>query len=249
MEVVQGGNAVLRAEFLDIGGDPVAVSINSLKIYQADGDLALDVPVIDIVEEASNRYRYTYTVPADAQMGTWEVVWVAVAVVGSQVMTGEDEFQVVVVNENALSTVPQLRILINERIPSGGTEADTRFTDNELALILVRCNYNIYAASAEGWYVKAGMFSMMIDVDESGSNRNLSDIFKHALSMGDRYRKAGADQDKELAAIYEGRIPGKAVSPWKVCEDDPNVIYPFSGYEVTYSRYFPIHRFTYGIMG
>lgn len=249
MEVVQGGTAVLRAEFVNGLLQPVNVDIQSLEIFDSSSNLILDVPVDEILQEGTGRYRYTFGVPEDALMGVWTAIWQGLSIPDNIPMTGNETFEVVPVNSESLATVPQLRMLLNERIPEGGTEADTNFTDNELGLMIQRAGGSLYYSAAEGWYVKAGLYSMFIDVDESGSNRNLGEVFKHALSMGDRYRSAAKAAAEEEASIYEGRIPGKAISPWKISEDDPNVIYPFSGYEITYTRYFPLMRFTYSVMG
>ncbi|MBU5441214.1 hypothetical protein [Paenibacillus sp. MSJ-34] len=48
----------------------------------------------------------------------------------------------------------ELRELLDEEIPLGGTEADTAFTDAQLNRMLNQAP-NIYAAAAEGWRRKA----------------------------------------------------------------------------------------------
>jgi hypothetical protein len=48
-----------------------------------------------------------------------------------------------------------LRILIEEVIPSGGSDADTRFSDEVLGQILATAN-DIYDAASMGWTIKAG---------------------------------------------------------------------------------------------
>lgn len=49
----------------------------------------------------------------------------------------------------------QLRALIDEAIPPGGTDADTRFSDAEIeAFLLAAATLN--AAAAAGWMAKAG---------------------------------------------------------------------------------------------
>lgn len=249
MEVVVGGTAPLRAEFLDYTGAAIDTDLESVEIYQPNDELYLSVPLEDVIRLSAGSYKFNFYAPLDAEDGEWRIVWSA-RHPGGQLLVGEDTFTVLVVNEAALNSVTALRLLINERIPATGSDADTRFTDNELAAILERMGLSMYAAAAEAWYVKAGMFEMMIDVDESGSNRNLDQIFKHAISMGDRYARAFKTEGDALAGAVEGRVVGIAVSPW-TDDADPNVIYPFSGYEHTYTRYFPVARFVYtpAVMG
>ncbi len=49
----------------------------------------------------------------------------------------------------------QLRNLLDERIPAGGAEADTRFTTAEIAELLTR-SATVEMAAYEGWIRKAG---------------------------------------------------------------------------------------------
>lgn len=48
----------------------------------------------------------------------------------------------------------KLRRLLDEKIPPGGTDADTRFDNEELDEILAEAT-NIWEAAAEGWDLKA----------------------------------------------------------------------------------------------
>lgn len=246
MEVVRGGTAVLRAEFVDLQGAAIDTTLDSLEIYQPDDTLYLSVPTMEVVRLSAGNYRYNFYVPALAEDGDWRIVWTGTE--GVNELIGEDILTVLIVDEESLNSVPSLRLLINEKIPEFGEPSDTKFSDNELALILERMGLSLYASAAEAWYVKAGMYEQLIDIDESGSNRNLDQIFKHALSMGDRYARAFKTEGDALSMALEGRVPGIAVSPWACSPDDPNVIYPFSGYEITYERYFPTCRFMFNVM-
>lgn len=246
MEVVRGGTAVLRAEFVDYQGAAIDTTLQDIEIYQPNDTLYSTVPAGDVTRVSAGNYRYDFSIPAEADDGTWRIVWTATDP-GSAILIGEDTLEVLIVDVESLNTVPSLRLLINEKIPTAGVDTDTKFTNDELALMLQRMGLSLYAAAAEGWYVKAGMYELLIDTDESGSNRNLDQVFKHAVSMGDRYARAFKTEGDALALAIEGRVPGIAVSPW-AAEIDPNVIYPFSGYEDTYTRYFPIARFTYNVM-
>jgi len=50
----------------------------------------------------------------------------------------------------------KLRKYLNEKIPVGGTDADTRFLDSELDEMLTEVA-NIYQAAARGWVIKASL--------------------------------------------------------------------------------------------
>jgi len=80
--------------------------------------------------------------------------------------------------------IRQLRQLINE-------PDDTNGWDDDKVAALVDGSETINAAASRGWYLKAGQFSTLVDVSESGSSRKLSDLRKNAQEMGALY--AGMD--------------------------------------------------------
>jgi hypothetical protein len=104
-----------------------------------------------------------------------------------------------------------LRSILDESIPTGGTEVDTLFTNAQLDDILSRWPSINYAA-AVGWAIKAGKVADLIDIDESGSKRRLSQKHTSALRMADFYMKlAGADSASIAAAV---RVVGQPVNPY-----------------------------------
>jgi hypothetical protein len=91
--------------------------------------------------------------------------------------------------------VARLRRFLGEKIPPGGTEADTRFEDNELEDLLEE-SQTIYGAASLGWTEKAGMFQEeMGSVEETstGSERyrfiQLKDRLAYAQTMAQDYRR------------------------------------------------------------
>lgn len=96
----------------------------------------------------------------------------------------------------------KLRRLLDEKIPSGGTEADTRFLDSEIDELLSEAQ-NINEAAANGWIEKAGMYQReMGDVEKTGTGQesytltSLKDRMEYALKMakiyGDMSRRQGS---------------------------------------------------------
>ena len=88
----------------------------------------------------------------------------------------------------------QLRALLDERIPPGGSESDTRFADAELDEILTR-SASLYEAAAEGWLRKAGRaFSERGGMEESRAGNeqtrfaSLKDYRDHCLQMHQLYK-------------------------------------------------------------
>lgn len=87
----------------------------------------------------------------------------------------------------------RLRKLLDERIPAGGKDTDTRLLDEDLDELLIEAA-NIFGAAAMGWTLKAGMFqSEMGDVErltlgqETEQLVSLKDRLAYALGMADKY--------------------------------------------------------------
>jgi hypothetical protein len=87
----------------------------------------------------------------------------------------------------------RLRKLLDERIPAGGFDVDTRFSDEDLDELLIEAT-SIFAAASMGWTMKAGMFQAeMGDVEritlgqESEQLVSLKDRLDFALRMADKY--------------------------------------------------------------
>jgi hypothetical protein len=84
----------------------------------------------------------------------------------------------------------KLRKLINEQIPSGGTETDSKFLDSDLDDLLTEST-TIYAAAATGWTMKAGMFQSQIESYTVGQEKydltSVKDQYTQALAMAKQY--------------------------------------------------------------
>jgi len=92
----------------------------------------------------------------------------------------------------------KLRKLLDERIPEGGSDADTRFSDADIDELLIDAT-NIYEAAAAGWTIKAGMFQRELGQIESYAvgqerydMRKLQDMVNYALKMAETYSRMAA---------------------------------------------------------
>jgi len=94
--------------------------------------------------------------------------------------------------------IADLRELVNEPDDSGGwTDArldeyieETRDEDGAT---------NLNAAAAKVWLSKATTYSTLVNVSESGSSRQMSDLHKNALALHDRFAGQAASTDDLLA--------------------------------------------------
>jgi hypothetical protein len=84
----------------------------------------------------------------------------------------------------------RLRKLLNEVIPVGGTEADTKFLDAEIDLLLTEAD-SLNEAASVGWMEKAGLLQGDIESYSSGTEKydltSLKDRLSHALAMAKQY--------------------------------------------------------------
>jgi hypothetical protein len=86
----------------------------------------------------------------------------------------------------------KLRALLGERIPEGGSDLDTYFSDAEIQSILDDTDGNIRRAAYEGWQLKAAYYADLVTVTEGNALRQMSDLHKHALDMVKQYGGAGS---------------------------------------------------------
>ena len=84
--------------------------------------------------------------------------------------------------------IAALRGHLGERIPAGGTEADTMFTDVELGTV-VDSTPNEYAAALKGWEQKRAEWASLVNVTDGASSRALSDLMEHADTQIAYYTK------------------------------------------------------------
>lgn len=81
-----------------------------------------------------------------------------------------------------------LRAMVND--PAGDEQA---FSDDEYATALDNFGADLNATAAYFWGLKASQYSDLVNVNESGSSRNLGDLYKNAL---------------ELQKYYAGQVAG-----------------------------------------
>lgn len=116
--------------------------------------------------------------------------------------------------EPSITLRARLRKLLNEVIPAGGTEADTKFLDAEIDLLLLEAD-SLHGAASAGWMEKAGLLQGDIESYSSGTERydltSLKDRLNHALSMAKQYADldtatAGKDASGVMLRVCPPRV-------------------------------------------
>lgn len=100
----------------------------------------------------------------------------------------------------------RLRKLLNETIPSGGTESDTRFLESELDELLTEAT-TVYSATAVGWTMKAGLLQGQIESYSTGQEKydmtSLKDQLSHALAMAQQYSNMSRSSGGSIILSFE----------------------------------------------
>lgn len=124
----------------------------------------------------------------------------------------------------ALDDAERLRLYLGERIPATGTAADTFFSDDEIDELLTSSpTGEVNGAAVIGWAAKAGEYARLIDLNESGGVRNLSQRYRQALSQTKMYQDLA---DRALAArTASGRFVGKSINWSSAGDQGPIVLY------------------------
>ncbi len=101
----------------------------------------------------------------------------------------------------------ELRELIDEVIPPGGTDTDTRFTDAQIDVLLTATSH-IYEAAANGWARKAARAMSErggLEESQAGNERlkfvSLKDYRDHCLAMAKMYRDMVPGKGSRLLAF------------------------------------------------
>lgn len=142
-----------------------------------------------------------------------------------------------------MTEIEKLRLLLWEKVPQEGQDTDTHFTDVELAVVLELAGGSMNGAAAIGWSIKGGLYSEMIDINESGSNRRLNQLFTNAERMWKRYSDLAAG---EMVLVTAAKSRVAPVSFKILGEDDQDLaISLFTRYTLAdyNTRVFPLKRF------
>ena len=104
----------------------------------------------------------------------------------------------------AMSDEARLRLLLGEKIPEDGTDADTMFTDDEIKDFLEMSEDNMDRAAYEGWRAKAAQFSNLVDTTEGNYSRKFGQLLANANAMAKQYLRSSGGLTEGRTRI--GRI-------------------------------------------
>lgn len=82
--------------------------------------------------------------------------------------------------------ITEVREMIGETIPPGGSDVNTMFTD-ERVTAWINGSSSLEGAALRGWRAKAAEFSNLVNVTDGAASREMSDLLKNALEMVKQY--------------------------------------------------------------
>lgn len=88
--------------------------------------------------------------------------------------------------------IRELRALVAEEDPNG------EWDDESLGAVFDAAS-GMNAAASRVWSIKAGRYSRLVDVSESGSSRKLGDLYKNAIAMSRAYGDADLPAEAEAS--------------------------------------------------
>lgn len=133
----------------------------------------------------------------------------------------------------------RLRLLLGEPIPEGGDEQDTFFTNAQVEALLTDNGDSMNLAAVEGWTMKMARYARLIDMDEAGAARKLSQKYRQAREMTNFFIKTVNDANAVSATTF--RAKAKVANLDESCKDVVAGT-PFSGYS-EHIREYPTKRF------
>jgi hypothetical protein len=239
MQTEQGGIIALDSQWFNHLNVPLAVTGVTILIRRPDNTTALAATAA--TEVSTGVWRYEYAVASGEQTGLWTVEWTGTTPT-SATLEAEDSFLVVPQGyADTQSDLNQLRMALSERIPLGGTEADTNFSTAELAQLMLMADGLLERAAAIGWAVKGGDLYDVIDVSENGSERKMSQLFEHCKKTWEFWDRKATALEKD-ALVASSRVPGRGVDIYGFLNNGSTVISMFSSYDADSVKTFPLYR-------
>lgn len=77
----------------------------------------------------------------------------------------------------------ELRGLLGETIPEGGTASETLVTEQQLQAWLTASNNDMNRAAYKGWVWKMAHWANLVNVTDGAAIRNLGDLMAHGETM------------------------------------------------------------------
>lgn len=142
---------------------------------------------------ATEFVEYLWSEDDTAEPGIYQAWW-EVDLPGGRISFPNNEFFVVEVfaQEVEHEGLARFRRLVADRIPAEGSDRDTFWTNAELLDLLNNVGAgSLNAAAYYAWEEKVSAYAELVDTDESGSHRRLSQKYRQAKERADHFATTG----------------------------------------------------------
>lgn len=133
----------------------------------------------------------------------------------------------------------RLRMYLADPLNSDGVDDYSFFKNDEIDDLLVQAEQSLFLAAYLGWAIKAAKYAELVDVMESGSQRNLSQKHRQAILQMKWFFDV-AERDTATRDSV-GRVAGK-VAKILTTGIDKVVVNEYIGEQPTSVRQYPTHR-------
>lgn len=103
-----------------------------------------------------------------------------------------------------LTKAEQLRLLLGEEVPEGGSEDDTMFKEDVILHFLELGADNLDRSAYEGWRAKAAKFASLVDTTEGNYSRKYGQLLDNATAMEKKYLRSSGGLTEGRSRV--GRI-------------------------------------------
>lgn len=153
----------------------------TMTIYSDAARTIVAVPSAVLVAGA-NPYTFVASYPATLVAGTYYLTFATVVTAGQPAFIDADDRLILASVSGSVdqTDIDHLRTLLGDRVYADMTEADAFFTTDQLNVILVNNNSSLQLAAREGWRQKMAEYAGMVDMEQLGNARKLSQLYKQA---------------------------------------------------------------------
>lgn len=153
---------------------------------RSTGNIKLDNATASFLEpRTSGQVQYDWAAGDTDTPGEYDAEFEVIDAGESQTFPGDTFIEVVISPSIDDGTIDAQGIYELRR--ATGEVGDTMFLDTELERALNRRDGELNAAAYDVWSWKLAEYANLVNVQEGGSNRSLSDLFDHAQKMIDFY--------------------------------------------------------------
>lgn len=246
MRISAGNAASFDASFLLPNQTPaVLVSDPTLTFFRNGVQIWEDEEVV-ITDQGSGTWSAVVIVPSDSLPGWVEAKWQVEATTGA--VEGSEMFEVYVGTVSTTQAESNLRRRLRDALPDGSDDSSAFFLNDEIHSLLAINGGSIVGAAYDGWAIRAAHYQTLVDVEESGSSRRLSQMFKNAEAMMKFYEKALESETGVNSSAIAGRVVGVVASLRGEYVDALGLAtVGFITTDAMYVRPFPLKRLLTGI--